>query len=111
MVLEPYMVGDQEVNYRNLVVGDSPISVANPDSKGFYRGDSFVCPAAIHAGVIDNESGGCGILQRTGLQSNFPGVERHGISSIGFASNFPLSFAFESRLSNGGPVSTCRDPR
>lgn len=111
MVLEPYMVGDQEVNYRNLVIGDSPISVANLDGKGFYRGDSFICPAAIHAGVIDNESGGCGILQRTGLQSNFPSVERHGISSIGFASNFPLSFTFESRSSNWGAASTCRDPR
>ena len=73
-----------------------------------YRGDSFVCAAAIHAGVATDLAGGCGVLSRTGEQNNFPGVSAHGILSIGFPSNFPLSFTFNSPKPAS---SSCRDLR
>ncbi|OQU93928.1 LCCL domain-containing protein isoform 2 [Cladophialophora immunda] len=106
MLLEPHFIGSQQVNYRSLVVG-GPQRLEDPAS-AIYRGDSFICAAAIHAGVTTNSRGGCGDLLRTGEQSNFPSVDAHGILSIGFPSNFPLSFTF-----NSSSLSTaaCRDSR
>ncbi|KAF7559055.1 hypothetical protein G7046_g5107 [Stylonectria norvegica] len=91
-VLNPRAVGDQEIVYRPLVVGGSP----TPGSKGkpTYRGDSFICGAAIHAGVISNENGGCGVVQLVGHQEKFVGSKQHGIPSIDFDSYFPLAFNF-----------------
>jgi hypothetical protein len=108
-LLEPYTVGDQEFNYRPLVIGGT--SDAGDDTFGIYRGDSHICSAALHAGVINDEAGGCGILRRTGEKSHYDSVEKNGISSMPFPSNFPLSFTFESRLPSGEPIPTCRDPR
>lgn len=97
ILLEPYTVGDQELNYRNLVIGGAP---------GSYRGDSSICPAAIHAGVINNAAGGCGILRRTGEQNAFAATTQNGISSVSFTSYFPLSFELEKET-----AAVCRDPR
>ncbi|KAH0842172.1 hypothetical protein AYO21_00203 [Fonsecaea monophora] len=106
MLLEPHYIGSQQVNYRSLVVG-GPQSLDDPAS-AIYRGDSFICAAAIHAGITTNSRGGCGMLLRAGERSNFPSVDAHGISSIGFPSNFPLSFSFNSsNLASGA----CRDSR
>jgi hypothetical protein len=93
-VLEPHYVGAQKINYRNFVIGGP--SVQDNTATSFYRGDSHICVAAIHAGITTNSRGGCGNVLRTGQQSSYSSVEAHGISSIGFQSNFPLSFAFES---------------
>lgn len=81
-VLNPHAVGSQDVNYRSLVVGN-----------GIYRGDSFICGSAIHAGVISDASGGCGRLELMGNHQNFSSVVGHGIESVSFDSYFPLSFA------------------
>ncbi|KAK3689806.1 hypothetical protein B0T22DRAFT_179323 [Podospora appendiculata] len=81
-VLNPHHVGPVDVNYRPLVIG-GPV----------YRGDSFVCGAAIHAGVISDASGGCGTVALRGTYYGFFGSSHHGIDSIGFDSYFPLSFA------------------
>lgn len=62
-LLEPYVVGAKEINYRSLVVGGR--NSRGPDTS-VYRGDSFVCAAALHAGIISNEAGGCGIVSRVG---------------------------------------------
>src|SRR5436189_5105715 len=86
-VLETHFIGAQEINYRNLVIG-GPTNVEH-DESSIYRGDSFICPAAIHAGITNDRNGGCGILSRIGEQSNYPNVDRNGISSVGFPSNFP----------------------
>ncbi|KKA19137.1 hypothetical protein T310_6901 [Rasamsonia emersonii CBS 393.64] len=102
ILLEPYTVGDQDYNYRPLVIGGA----ADAEGDGIYRGDSFLCAAALHAGAINDQTGGCGILRRTGEQSNYASVEKNGISSIPFPSNFPLSLTFER-----GPIAACRDPR
>lgn len=82
-------VGAQDVIYQPLVVGGPTPDEANQFS---YRGDSFICSAAIHAGVITNGKGGCGVFSLTGEQRDYPSVLRNGISSIGFDSYFPLSF-------------------
>ncbi|KAK3319819.1 hypothetical protein B0T19DRAFT_433089 [Cercophora scortea] len=81
-VLNPHHVGPVDVNYRPLVIG-GPV----------YRGDSFVCGAAIHAGVISDAAGGCGTVALRGTYYGFFGSSHHGIDSIGFDSYFPLSFA------------------
>lgn len=92
-VLNPRAVGKQEVIYQPLIVG-GPGSDGG-DTTPVYRGDSFICGAAIHAGAISNSKGGCGVVNVIGTQSNFAASERHGIQSIGFDSYFPLSFTFE----------------
>lgn len=84
-VLNPRAVGSQEILYQPLVIG-GPV----------YRGDSFICSAAIHAGVVSDETGGCGILSRVGSQNNFQSTPNNGMESIGFDSYFPLSFKFKS---------------
>lgn len=108
-MLNPRYVGSQEVIYETLVVG-GPTSNANAgfdDVSGFvYRADSFICSAAIHAGVISNSQGGCGVVSLIGQQSNYPSVSRSGIRSVGFDSTFPSSFTF----AQGSGVA-CRDLR
>jgi hypothetical protein len=108
-VLNPRFVGSTEVIYETLVIG-GPTSNANggfDDASGFvYRADSFICSAAIHAGIISNSQGGCGVVSLIGQQSNYPSVTRSGIRSVGFDSTFPSSFTFEQ-----GSGAACKDLR
>ena len=92
-VLNPRAVGSQEINYRSLVIG-GPIDPSNSIETAAYRGDSFICSSAIHSGFITNSEGGCGVVSLVGERSNYPSVDQNGITSIGFDSNFPLSFGF-----------------
>jgi hypothetical protein len=96
MVLNPRAVGAQEIIYRQLVIGGP--SDDKPDAAAIYRGDSFICGAAIHAGVINNAVGGCGVVSLAGKQRNYNSTFRNGITSIGFDSYFPLSFTFLSGI-------------
>ncbi|EKG18791.1 LCCL domain-containing protein [Macrophomina phaseolina MS6] len=106
-VFNPHAVGDQEVNYRPLVIG-GPTEGDGQDNVGstIYRGDSFICGSAIHAGFVSNKAGGCGVVSRVGTQSNFPSSKHHGIESIAFDSYFPLSYTFLE-----GTDSQCKDLR
>ncbi|KAK7403234.1 hypothetical protein QQX98_011006 [Neonectria punicea] len=88
-VLNPRAVGDQEINYRPMVVGGP-----NEDGTLIYRGDSFICGAAIHAGVISNAKGGCGVVELAGRREIFTSSNKNGIKSVGFDSYFPLTFTF-----------------
>lgn len=81
MVLNPRAVGPLDVTYSSLVVGDGP-----------YRGDSFICGSAIHAGIVTDSGGGCGRIDRVGKHDGFESTTRNGIESIPFDSYFPLSF-------------------
>ncbi|CEL03057.1 Putative LCCL domain protein (AFU_orthologue; AFUA_5G08630) [Aspergillus calidoustus] len=108
MVLEPYFVGPLEINYQSLVIGGAPQSESE---MGIYRGDSSICQAAIHAGLLDDSKGGCGILRRTGEQGSFRAVDRNGISSVEFPSNFPLSFTFDTGESLKDGSLKCQDLR
>ncbi|EON62956.1 hypothetical protein W97_02182 [Coniosporium apollinis CBS 100218] len=107
-ILNPHAVGDQEINYRSLLIGGPVDSFVNNGTvtNTIYRGDSFICSAAIHAGFISNARGGCGVLSLTGTQSQYPSTESHGLRSIAFDSYFPLSFSFLH-----GTSSECRDLR
>jgi len=90
-VLNPHAVGDQEVVYQPLIVGGP----SDTNSTAIYRGDSFICGSAIHAGVVSNTQGGCGVVNLVGTQRNYQSSRRNGITSVGFDSYFPLSIAFE----------------
>ena len=81
-LLNPHHVGLVDVNYRPLVVG-GPV----------YRGDSFLCASAIHAGVINDATGGCGVVTLLGQYYNFYTSTHHGIESIAFDSYFPMTFS------------------
>ena len=96
-VLNPHAVGPLDVNYRPLVVGD-----------GAYRGDSFICGSAIHAGVVRDGQGGCGRLEKLGEGLGFESTTKHGIESIGFDSYFPLSFSV---VSTDAEFKCSTDPR
>ncbi|KAH7079768.1 hypothetical protein FB567DRAFT_533310 [Paraphoma chrysanthemicola] len=104
-LLNPHAVGDQQVNYRPLVVG-GPTDKRQSLKSTYYRGDSFICGAAIHAGFIGDASGGCGVVKQIGEKSNFPSVNRKHINSIAFDSYFPKSFTFLP-----GTQARCRDLR
>jgi hypothetical protein len=101
-VLNPRAIGGDVVSYRSLVIGGTPdADKVTP----MYRGDSFICSAAIHAGVITDSGGGCGVLSLVGEKSSFGSVQRNGIQSIGVNASFPMAFTF----STSGD--SCRDPR
>ncbi|PWY79238.1 LCCL domain protein [Aspergillus heteromorphus CBS 117.55] len=105
-LLDPHMVGNQTYSYQGLVVGGPQ---PGSDDPGVYRADSFVCQAAIHAGVITNSVGGCGVVKLEGAAHSFHASKRHGIRSVGFPSTFPKSFGFVEMSSS---EATCpQDPR
>lgn len=110
MVLEPYYIGPEEINYQSLIIGGSPED-PEKDTIGIYRGDSAICPAAVHAGIVNDQTGGCGILHRTGEQSNFQSVQKNGLTSVGFPSYFPLSFTFGSEEPSDDDTFSCQDLR
>ncbi|KKA27852.1 hypothetical protein TD95_003236 [Thielaviopsis punctulata] len=89
-VLNPRAVGDQEIVYRPLVIGGPSAD----DAQAVYRGDSFICGAALHAGVVSNSKGGCGVVKLVGQRSSYTSSKRNGIQSVGFDSDFPLSYTF-----------------
>jgi hypothetical protein len=80
-ILNPRHVGPVDVNYRSLVIGSGP-----------YRGDSFLCGSAIHAGIVNNAQGGCGRINLIGRHDGFASTLQHDIESIAFDSHFPLSY-------------------
>lgn len=104
-IFRPHAVGDQEVVYQPLVVG-GPTNASEPISSTIYRGDSFICSAAVHAGFISDKEGGCGMLDLVGEQSSFPRSNNHHVQSVGFDSYFPHSFSFRD-----GTQTQCKDMR
>jgi hypothetical protein len=104
-LLNPHAVGDKVLNYRPLVVGGPAEQDGDLDNT-YYRADSFICGAAIHAGFINDASGGCGVLSMLGEKSKFASSDRNHIKSIGFDSYFPKSFTFVP-----GTSAQCKDLR
>ncbi|KAF7133621.1 hypothetical protein CNMCM5793_004919 [Aspergillus hiratsukae] len=105
-LLQPHTVGNHTYSYRGLVVGGPQPDSSEP---GVYRADSFMCQAAIHAGVITNAVGGCGVVKLEGAAHSFPASKQNGIQSVGFTSTFPKSFSFVDLASS---QATCPpDPR
>ncbi|DAA77279.1 TPA_exp: Uncharacterized protein A8136_6539 [Trichophyton benhamiae CBS 112371] len=91
-LLNPYIVGNQTLNYQPLIVG-GPAPGA-PKEDAIYRADSYVCQAAIHAGVVSGANGGCGVVQLVGSSDEYFASEAHGFNSTGFPSKFPKSYKF-----------------
>jgi hypothetical protein len=91
-VLNPRAVGKQEIVYSPFVIGGPPQN--DPQGQAVYRGDSFICQAAIHSGLLANADGGCGVVTTIGAARNYPSSTSNGIASIGFDSHFPLSYIF-----------------
>ncbi|KAA8584470.1 hypothetical protein FQN60_008255 [Etheostoma spectabile] len=69
-----------------------------------YRGDSNICAAAMHAGVILNEiRGDCTLLKAAG-QNFYAGSTRNGITSRQFDGNYAVSYTFaDGELRCSGP--------
>ena len=100
-VLNPRAIGDLDVNYKPFVIGGPSVHEENSTlPETIYRGDSFICQAAIHSGIVGNDKGGCGVALLTGEQTNFTATKRHGIESFAFDSSFPKSFTFVTDLSS-----------
>ncbi|KAL8842249.1 MAG: hypothetical protein Q9170_000575 [Blastenia crenularia] len=100
-ILNPHAVGTQEINYQPFVIGgphEGELGSSTPEH--IYRADSFICQAAIHAGVVSNQKGGCGVVKLAGEHTNFTSTKRNGIQSIAFDASFPKSFTFISGLSS-----------
>ncbi|KAL0951389.1 hypothetical protein HGRIS_008085 [Hohenbuehelia grisea] len=96
----PRTVGNEQIAFKPLIVGGG-------DSNVTYRGDSFICAAATHAGLINPAKGGCGTLQLVTNFTNFIPATNHGLASIGFTTVFPIGFRFFDSTS----LSHCEDIR
>ncbi|KAJ9616930.1 hypothetical protein H2200_000650 [Cladophialophora chaetospira] len=92
-LLEEHMVGNQTLRYQGLVVGGP--DPENPDSMAVYRADSFICQAAIHAGITTDGDGGCGVATLVGSHTNFLSSKANGIESTSFPGTFPRSYTFQ----------------
>lgn len=92
-LLEEHMVGNQSLRYQGLVVGGR--NPDDPESMPVYRGDSFICQAAIHAGVTTDANGGCGVATLIGSHTNFQSSKANGIESTSFPGTFPRSYTFQ----------------
>ncbi|KIV93011.1 hypothetical protein PV10_04256 [Exophiala mesophila] len=93
MLYEERIVGNLSLRYEGLVVGGP--NPEEPGSLPVYRADSFICQAAIHAGVITDATGGCGVASLIGSHHNFESTKAHGIESTSFPATFPRSFTFQ----------------
>ncbi|KAF5385462.1 hypothetical protein D9757_005400 [Collybiopsis confluens] len=101
LILEnPRTVGDEQVSFVPLIVGGGDINRT-------YRGDTFICAAALQAGLISDSRGGCASLSLIGNFTNFLPYSAHGLTSIGFPTVFPLSWRFDDHTS----LISCADNR
>ncbi|KAF8640776.1 hypothetical protein AX17_000426 [Amanita inopinata Kibby_2008] len=96
----PRTVGDERVAFKPLIVGGG-------DGNQTYRGDSFICAAAIQAGIVSNARGGCASLELINNFTNFVPYSANGLGSIGFPTIFPISF----RLNPSTTLTHCNDLR
>lgn len=87
-----HVVGNETIDFEQQVIGGP--DPADPEQTPVYRADSFICQAAIHAGVISDANGGCGVALLVGGHGHYQASKRHGIQSHGFPSDFPRSFVF-----------------
>jgi LCCL domain len=89
----PHTVGNETLRYQRLVVGGP--RAKDPDFMPIYRADSFICQAAIHAGVTTDAEGGCGVATLVGEHTDYEASTAHGIQSTSFPATFPRSFTFQ----------------
>ncbi|KAF7339605.1 LCCL domain-containing protein [Mycena sanguinolenta] len=100
ILANPRAVGDEHPAFVPLIVGGG-------DANRTYRGDTFICAAAIQIGLVSDSRGGCGTLDLIGNFTDFRPTTGHGLTSIGFPTVFPLSYRFRSTTS----LHHCQDNR
>ena len=76
----PFYFANTRPNYIPLVIGSNP-----------YRGDSWVCTSAIHAGLVSNLVGGIVIATISNTNSTFNSSVSNGISSLSFDAIYPTT--------------------
>jgi hypothetical protein len=74
-----------------------------------YTGDSYVCTAAVHAGVIEQATGGMLTIKILEGQVSYAGSTRNGITSMS-TETFPGSFTFVATPPNTPPPPTETTP-
>lgn len=89
---DEHVVGNETIYFEQQVIGGP--RAERPEEPAIYRADSFICQAAIHAGVITDAGGGCGVALLVGMNSGYEASDRNGVKSHGFTSDFPRSFIF-----------------
>ncbi|ORX40876.1 hypothetical protein BD324DRAFT_575252 [Kockovaella imperatae] len=91
----PRWVGGVSVDGIPLVIGGN-------DS--IYRADSWVCPSAIHAGLVSPTLGGVITVKPLPFiwgHSDFTSSKAHGIQSVGFEPKYPGAYRLVSAPLNG----------
>ncbi|KPI42154.1 uncharacterized protein AB675_5556 [Cyphellophora attinorum] len=91
-LLEERWVGNGSHIYEPLVIGGP--DPEEPEAGAIYRGDSWLCLAAVHAGVIELVQGGCGVAELIGEHDSFTGSKQHGIKSFDFPASFRMAYRF-----------------
>ncbi|KAJ7706322.1 hypothetical protein B0H17DRAFT_1036725 [Mycena rosella] len=100
ILANPRAIGDEKMAFVPLIVGGG-------DANRTYRGDTFICAAAVQSGLVSNSRGGCGTLDLIGNFTDFLPTTGHGLSSLGFPTVFPLSYRFRDSTS----LRHCEDMR
>jgi len=80
-LLNPRVVGSQELNYRPLLVGGG-------DATRTYRADTWFCAAAVQQKLVSTFWGGCAVARQTGGFSEYVGFKQNDIESVSFDSYF-----------------------
>ncbi|WVN86050.1 uncharacterized protein L203_101208 [Cryptococcus depauperatus CBS 7841] len=84
----PRWIGGQKINHQPVIVGGG-------DKDRTYRADSWLCPSAIHSGLISSQMGGCvtfHALPFPSLFSPFVNSSANKLTSQGFTPSFPGAF-------------------
>jgi hypothetical protein len=86
---QPSYIASERLSGKAVIIGGE-------DS--IYRGDSWICPAAMHAGFIGNDGGGI-IVETVETNSTYKGGDRNGMASIPFDSSYPIAIKISAPLS------------
>ncbi|KAI9349534.1 hypothetical protein BDR26DRAFT_852314, partial [Obelidium mucronatum] len=83
----PIYFAGSAVQYKPYVVGGAG---------NLYRGDSWICGAAIHSGVLSNSEGGCVVANLVpSAGDTYSGSKQNGITTYSFNSTYPASLTFQ----------------
>jgi hypothetical protein len=67
-----------------------------------YRGDSWICPAAIHSGVLDDQGGFIIVENVSRVGQLFTSSFRNGIQSFDFNATYPIMYKITKPISTIG---------
>ncbi|KAI8999791.1 hypothetical protein BC832DRAFT_563597 [Gaertneriomyces semiglobifer] len=86
---------DLTFNQNRRWLGDSQRGFMQPWVVGgnpAYKAESWICPSAIHAGLVSKAWGGCAKVTLTGESLNYPASEQNGVTSLAYDAWFPKSY-------------------